>query len=166
MTPHRLAKQQHKHTRKCFWGTTSERSIAVLLKRAHANERSTGTCCRTDALKSGASRGPHMVCTVCGAIGADARREVVQQIEYTRDSILAELEEARQMAIKLRNPSAAWQAAMAKAKILGPIIDRREAGDVGAFDALTDEELVALAAKKARELGLAGPQLVEDDKSV
>jgi hypothetical protein len=106
-----------------------------------------------------------MVCTVCGAIGADARREVVQQIEYTRDSILAELEEARQMAIKLKNPSAAWQAAMAKAKILGLIIDRREAGDVGAFDALTDEELVALAAKKARELGLAGPQLVEDDKS-
>src|SRR4029077_17856292 len=39
MTPHRLAKQQHKHTRKSFWGTKSERSIAVLLK-AHANERS------------------------------------------------------------------------------------------------------------------------------
>jgi hypothetical protein len=39
MTPHRLAKQQHKHTRKSFWGTISEWSIAVLLK-AHANERS------------------------------------------------------------------------------------------------------------------------------
>jgi hypothetical protein len=45
MTPHRLAKQQHKHTRKSFWGTTSERSIAVPLK-AHANERATDTCCR------------------------------------------------------------------------------------------------------------------------
>ena len=32
MAPHRLAKQQHKHTRKSFWGTISERSIAVLLK--------------------------------------------------------------------------------------------------------------------------------------
>ena len=45
MTPHRLAKQQHKHTRKSFWGTISERSIAVPLK-AHANERATDTCCR------------------------------------------------------------------------------------------------------------------------
>ena len=35
-------------------------------------------------------------------------------------------------------------------------------GDVGAFDHLTDEELVALATKKARELGIAGPHLVED----
>jgi len=78
-------------------------------------------------------------------------------------ALLAELDEARKMAIELKNPSAAWQAAMAKAKILGLIIDRREAGDVGAFDALTDEELVALATKKARELGLAGPRLVEDD---
>jgi hypothetical protein len=55
---------------------------------------------------------------------------------------------------------------MGKAKILGLIIDRREVGDAGAFDSLTDEELVARAVKKARELGLAGPQLVEDDKSV
>ena len=49
MTPHRLAKPQHKHTRKSFWRTISERSIAVLLKRAHANERSNDTCAATDA---------------------------------------------------------------------------------------------------------------------
>src|SRR6185295_16640739 len=49
MTPHRLAKPPHKHTRKSFWGTISERSIAVLLKRAHANERSADTCAATDA---------------------------------------------------------------------------------------------------------------------
>ena len=54
-------------------------------------------------------------------------------------------------------------ATLGKAKILGLIMDRREVGDVGAFDHLTDEELVALAAKKARELGIAGPHLVEDD---
>ena len=52
---------------------------------------------------------------------------------------------------------------MGKAKITGHIIDRREVGDAGAFDALTDEELVAKAAQKARELGIAGPQLVEDN---
>jgi hypothetical protein len=52
---------------------------------------------------------------------------------------------------------------MAKAKILGLVIDRREAGNVGAFDGLTDEELVREATKMARELGIAGPHLVEDD---
>jgi len=31
---------------------------------------------------------------------------------------------------------------MGKAKILGLIIDRREVGDVGAFDNMTDEQLV------------------------
>jgi hypothetical protein len=67
------------------------------------------------------------------------------------------------MAIELKNPSAAWQAAMAKAKILGLIIDRREAGDAGAFDDMTDEELISAAARKARELGIAGPREVEDD---
>ena len=54
-------------------------------------------------------------------------------------------------------------ATMGKAKILGLIIDRREVGEAGAFDDLTDEELVALAARKARELGFAGPREVEDD---
>ena len=92
-----------------------------------------------------------------------SERKVVQQIEYTRDSILAELEETRQMAVELKNPSAAWQSAMAKAKLLGLIIDRREVGDVGGFDTLTDDESVALAAKQARELGIAGLHLVEDD---
>jgi len=50
-----------------------------------------------------------------------------------------------------------------KAKILGLIIDRREVGNVGAFDGFTDEELVADAARRARELGIAGPVAVEDD---
>jgi len=52
MIAHRLAKPQHKHTRKSFGGTISERSIAVLLKRAHANERSADTCAATDAAGS------------------------------------------------------------------------------------------------------------------
>jgi len=79
-------------------------------------------------------------------------------------SLLGELEEARLLALKLGQASAACQAVMAKAKILGLIIDRREVGDAGAFDALTDDELVAQAVKKARELGIAGPRLLEDKK--
>jgi hypothetical protein len=54
---------------------------------------------------------------------------------------------------------------MGKAKILGLIIDRREVGEVGAFDAMSDEELVAEATRLARELGFAGPRLIEDGKS-
>ena len=49
------------------------------------------------------------------------------------------------------------------ARILGLIIDRREVGNVGAFDHMTDEELISAAARKARELGIAGPREVEDD---
>ena len=80
-----------------------------------------------------------------------------------REKLLAELESARKVAEKAKNGSAMATATFGKAKILGLIIDRREVGDVGAFDHLTDEELVALAAKKARELGIAGPHLVEDN---
>jgi hypothetical protein len=42
-----------------------------------------------------------------------------------------------------------------KAKILGLIIDRREVGDVGAFNGWTDEELVEEAVRRARALGIA-----------
>jgi len=96
----------------------------------------------------------------------ESKKKVIGQIEHTRDTLLSELEEERKLALKRGQASAAVAATMGKAKILGLIIDRREVSDVGPFDALTDEELVALAAKKARDLGLAGPQLIEDDKSV
>ena len=63
-------------------------------------------------------RAKHSVSDRLTEILQQSERKVVQQIEYTRDSIVAELEEARQMALELKNPSAAWQSAMAKAKIL------------------------------------------------
>jgi hypothetical protein len=46
-----------------------------------------------------------------------------------------------------------------------PPAPRREVGEAGAFDALTDEELMQEAVKRARELGIASPHLVEDDNS-
>ena len=67
------------------------------------------------------------------------------------------------LALKLGQASAAAQCSMGKAKITGHIIDRREVGDAGAFDHMTDEELISAAARKARELGIAGPREVEDD---
>jgi hypothetical protein len=88
---------------------------------------------------------------------------VAIEIEYTREKLLAELESARKVAEKAKNGSAMATATLRKAKILGLIIDRREVGDAGAFDDMTDEELVQEAVKRARELGIAGPHLVEDD---
>jgi len=82
--------------------------------------------------------------------------------EVSVASLLGELEEARQLALKLGQASAAVAATMGKAKITGRIIDRREVGEAGAFDALTDEELIQEAARLARSLGIAGPRLVED----
>jgi hypothetical protein len=48
---------------------------------------------------------------------------------------------------------------MGKAKILGLIIDRREIGEAGAFDHMTDEELLEHAKKQAAALGLPEPKL-------
>jgi phage terminase small subunit len=83
--------------------------------------------------------------------------------EVSVASLLRELEEARKLALKLGQASAAVQCTMGKAKICGLIIDRREVGDAGAFDDMTDEELVRNAARLARELGIAGPREVKDD---
>ena len=81
------------------------------------------------------------------------------EVETTRELILAELEEARQIAKKARNGSAMAMASLGKAKVLGLIIDRREIGDVGAFDNMTDEELVEQAKKRASALGLPAPSI-------
>ena len=93
----------------------------------------------------------------------ESEKKVVREIEHTRDTLLSELEEARKLALKRGQASAAAQCSMGKAKILGLIIDRREVSPAGAFDGMTDEELVATAARRARELGITGPRLVEDD---
>jgi hypothetical protein len=85
------------------------------------------------------------------------------EVEYTREKLLGYLEEARLFALDCKNPSAAVSATVGMARVLGLIIDRREVGDAGAFDALTDEELVAKAAQQARELGVAGPVAVPDE---
>jgi hypothetical protein len=85
------------------------------------------------------------------------------EAEVTRETLLAELEEARQFAIEKGNPGAVVSAIVAKARVTGNIIDRREVGPAGAFDGMTDEELVAEAVRRARELGIAGSRLVNDD---
>ena len=50
--------------------------------------------------------------------------------------------------------SAAVSATMAKARLLGLVVDKREVGQPGAFDQLTDRELTEEAERRARLLGL------------
>ena len=80
--------------------------------------------------------------------------------EVSVASLLGELEEARQLALKLGQASAAVAATMGKAKITGRIIDRREVGEAGVFDALTDEQLVEKAARLARSLGIVAARAI------
>ena len=72
--------------------------------------------------------------------------------------LLAELDATRQLALKLGQCNAAVSAIMGMAKLAGLIIDRREVGQPGEFDHLTDAELVERAVREARELGLPVPK--------
>ena len=85
------------------------------------------------------------------------------EVEYTREKLIGYLEEARGIAIDKENSNGVTAATLGIARILGLIIDRREVGNAGAYDHMTDDELVREIAKKARELGFAGPHLVVDD---
>jgi hypothetical protein len=78
---------------------------------------------------------------------------LTHEVETTRDKILGELEEARQIPKKTRNGSAMPMCLLGKPKVQGLIIDRREIGDVGAFDGKTDEELIEEAKRRAASLG-------------
>jgi hypothetical protein len=89
----------------------------------------------------------------------ESEKTVLKQMEYTRDALLSELEKARQLALKRGQASAAVQCTMGKAKILGLILDRREVGEVGAFDHMTDEQLLEHAKKQAEALGLSPRKL-------
>jgi hypothetical protein len=63
--------------------------------------------------------------------------------EITQDSLLEELEQARQSALTNNQASAAVAASMGKAKLCGMIVERKESGKPGDFDNMTVEELRA-----------------------
>jgi hypothetical protein len=90
-------------------------------------------------------------------------QKTTTEILYTREMLLAELDEARTIALENKQTSAAVSASIGKARILGLIIDRREVGDAGAFDGMTDEELLREIEKKGQEIGV-GPRLVVDNE--
>jgi hypothetical protein len=79
----------------------------------------------------------------------------------TRESILAELEEARVLAMSLEQPNAGVAASMGKAKVAGKIVQRHEHGRPGAFAELNDEELQQAIIEQTRELAELDPEFAK-----
>lgn len=78
---------------------------------------------------------------------AKAQQRVAAKAEVTADSLLAELEEARAMALAEKQSSAAVAATMGKAKISGKLVDRHHhSGAIGTYNLthLSDEQLEVL----------------------
>ena len=82
------------------------------------------------------------------AANAAARAEV------TVVSLLNELEEARKQAVEINQPSAAVSAIVAKAKVAGLIVDRKEVGKPGEFEGMNVDELREHISRAIEKLGL------------
>lgn len=67
---------------------------------------------------------------------------MVARNRVTVDSVVDELDEARGLALRLDQPSAAITASMSKARLAGLIVDRKEQGAPGEFASLGDEAKV------------------------
>src|SRR5262249_36879372 len=82
------------------------------------------------------------------AANAAARAEV------TVVSLLNELEEARKQAVEINQPSAAVSAIVAKAKVAGLIVDRKEVGKPGEFEGMNVDELREHIARGIEKFGI------------
>jgi hypothetical protein len=74
-------------------------------------------------------------------------QNVARKADVTAESLTRELEEARRMSLKTKQPSAAVAATLGKAKLAGLLVERhKHSGAIGTYDltALTDEQLNAL----------------------
>jgi phage terminase small subunit len=91
----------------------------------------------------------------------EIQERVARKTEVTTESILAELEEARVLAMSLEQPNAAVAASMGKAKVAVKIVQRREHGQPGAFADLNDEELQQAILESTRELAEIDPDFAK-----
>lgn len=103
---------------------------------------------------------------------AELQQKVAKKVEVTVESLAVELEEARAIALKEKQSSAAVQATMGKAKLFGlGVENRRLSGSVQVtitaekLDSLSDDELALLerAYPVLRKLGLVGDPAAEGE---
>ena len=69
------------------------------------------------------------------------RQAMVKRADITEDNILEKLERVYHRAMDADQLAAANQAATAQAKLVGMLIDRKEIGDAGEFQRMTEQEL-------------------------
>lgn len=72
----------------------------------------------------------------------------------TVETIAAQLDEDRAFAREAGQSAAAVTATVAKAKLLGLMIDRKESGQPGDFTAMDEQAVREVAAQQLEELGL------------
>ena len=73
----------------------------------------------------------------------ELRIAMAKRQDINEDSLIDELEEARQVAKGVDNAGAMVQATMGKAKLAGLLIERKEVGEAGEFARMSREELEA-----------------------
>lgn len=85
---------------------------------------------------------------------AELQQRGAARAEVTVETLLAEAEEARQLAISLNNPAAAVAAIREKGVLSGKRIERSERGQPGEFEGMNADELRDYVAREAAALGL------------
>ena len=74
--------------------------------------------------------------------------------DVTTESLIAECEAARLMAIELKQPQSILAAIKEKGVLSGKRIERSEQGEPGEFDGLNEQELAEYIGQKMSELGI------------
>jgi phage terminase small subunit len=80
----------------------------------------------------------------------ELKQKVAKKMEITQESLIAEAEEIRELAIRDKQYNAALGAVKEKGILSGKRVERTEAGEPGDFDTMNDLE-AAQAIKKQRE---------------
>lgn len=81
----------------------------------------------------------------------ELRRQMSFRKRVTVESLLDELAEARALALRVDQPSAAIQATQVAAKLVGLMVERKETGQPGDFASLASQE--EIVAKVRADLG-------------
>ncbi|WP_052076957.1 terminase small subunit [Xanthomonas cannabis] len=119
-----------------------QRFVAEYLKDQNAAQAAIRTGYSEKTAKQQGSR-LLTVSAIAAAVRAGQKR-VAAKAEVTVDSLMAELEQARRMALKEKQPSAAVTATMGKGKLAGLLVEKRHhTGAIGTYDLskITDDEL-------------------------
>lgn len=87
------------------------------------------------------------------------KRAMMKRSDVTIEKLLSDAQEARDLAMRLDQPSAATGATQLQAKLVGLLVDRRESGNPGDFASLGTPQEVIDAIR--RELGDAAAEALQ-----